>query len=55
MDVALAIDAVRALRLGQQGYRVWTQKIPQAITPKNRLLLAAPEAPTTSWRSNTHP
>jgi len=44
MDVSLAIDAVRALRLEHHGYRIWTQKIPQAITPKNRLLLGAPSS-----------
>ena len=38
----LAVDVRRALRLEQQGYRVWTQTIPPEITPKNRLLLAAP-------------
>ncbi len=42
MDAALAVDAVRAMRLGQAGYRVWTQTIPAQITPKNRLLMAAP-------------
>ncbi|HYT68571.1 MAG TPA: methyltransferase [Vicinamibacterales bacterium] len=42
MDEALAIDAVRALRLRARGYRIWTQAIPAEITPKNRLLLAAP-------------
>ncbi|HEY2433542.1 MAG TPA: methyltransferase [Vicinamibacterales bacterium] len=42
MDVALAIDATRALRLEQAGYRVRTQTIPAAITPKNRLLIAGP-------------
>ena len=42
MDVSLAIDAVRAQRLAQHGYRVWTQRIPKEITPKNRLLLAMP-------------
>jgi len=42
VDVPLAIDLVRASRLEQQGYRVWTQTIPAAITPKNRLLLGAP-------------
>lgn len=40
MDGALAIDAARALRMEARGYRVWTQTIPEAITPKNRLLLA---------------
>ena len=42
MDHALAIDAARAFALRGRGYRVWTQTIPAAITPKNRLLLAAP-------------
>ncbi|HVZ20171.1 MAG TPA: methyltransferase [Vicinamibacterales bacterium] len=40
----LAIDVVRAERLRQHGYRVWTLSIPAAITPKNRLLLGAPPA-----------
>ena len=44
IDRPLAIDIMRAVRLEQRGYRVWTQAIPAAITPKNRLLLAAPEA-----------
>jgi hypothetical protein len=39
IDHALAIDVLRAVRLEQHGYRVWTQTIPAAITPKNRLLL----------------
>jgi hypothetical protein len=38
----VAIDVVRAIRLTQQGYRIWTQTIPAHITPKNRLLLGAP-------------
>jgi methyltransferase family protein len=38
----LAIDIVRAVRLEQQGYRIWTQTIREGITPKNRLLLGAP-------------
>ncbi len=42
LDADLAIDTVRALRLRVQGYRIWTQTIPSAITAKNRLLLAAP-------------
>ena len=40
MDPALAIDAVRVMRLRALGYRVRTQKIPETITPKNRLILA---------------
>jgi hypothetical protein len=40
LDGPLAVDVMRAVRLEQQGYRVWTQTIPDAITPKNRLLLA---------------
>ena len=42
IDPALAIDIVRVTRLRRAGYHVWTQTIPEAITPKNRLLLAAP-------------
>lgn len=42
MDPSLAIDAMRVTRLEQQGYRVRTQTIPAAITPKNRLLLGEP-------------
>jgi hypothetical protein len=42
MDDALAIDATRASRLASQGYHVWTQRIPEDITPKNRLLIGAP-------------
>lgn len=42
MDPSLAIDARRAWRLEQAGYRVWTRTIPRGITPKNRLLLAEP-------------
>jgi len=42
VDGPVAIDIVRAMRLEQQGYRVWTQTIPTEITPKNRLLIGAP-------------
>ncbi len=42
MDGPLAIDAVRALRLQEQAYRVWTAQIPPALTPKNRLLIGVP-------------
>jgi hypothetical protein len=42
LDHALAVDVMRAVRLERQGYRVWTQTIPSAITPKNRLLLGEP-------------
>ena len=42
VDAPLAIDIVRAVHLKRCGYRVWTQTIPDAITPKNRLLLGAP-------------
>lgn len=44
LDGPLAIDVMRAVRLEQQGYQVWTQTIPASVTPKNRLLLAAPQA-----------
>ena len=42
VDKPLAVDVMRAVRLQQRGYRVWTQTIPAAITPKNRLLLGEP-------------
>ncbi|MEZ5292516.1 MAG: methyltransferase [Vicinamibacterales bacterium] len=42
MDVALAIDTMRAIRLEARGYQVWTQRIPAAITPKHRLLVGLP-------------
>ena len=45
VDGPVAIDIVRAMRLTQQGYRIWTQAIPSEISPKNRLLLGAPVAP----------
>jgi hypothetical protein len=40
LEATMAIDVVRAMRLEQRGYRVRTQVIPGAITPKNRLLIA---------------
>jgi hypothetical protein len=45
VDGPVAIDIVRAMRLEQQGYRIWTQSIPAEITPKNRLLLGSPDVP----------
>lgn len=42
VESPVAIDIVRAMRLANHGYRIWTQTIPGAITPKNRLLLGAP-------------
>lgn len=42
LDGPLAIDVMRATRLAAHGYQVWTQQIPADVTPKNRLLLAAP-------------
>jgi hypothetical protein len=41
----LAVDATRAARLRQRGYRVRTATIPAEITPQNRLLLGEPEGP----------
>jgi hypothetical protein len=43
------MDATRVARLRAKGYRVFTQVIPGDITPKNRLLLAEPGMPRTSW------
>jgi hypothetical protein len=42
LDAPLAIDVTRAARLRSHGYTVHTQRIPEAITPKNRLLLGEP-------------
>jgi hypothetical protein len=42
LEPTLAIDVMRAARLQRAGYRVTTRRIDAAITPKNRLLLAAP-------------
>jgi hypothetical protein len=43
IDSPVAVDVMRAVRLRQEGYRIWTQSIPADITPKNRLLLGAPQ------------
>jgi hypothetical protein len=42
LDGPLAIDVMRAIRLEQSGYHVWTQTISVDITPKNRLLMGVP-------------
>ena len=39
MDKTLAVDTARAVKLKSKGYRIVTQKIPDDITPKNRLLM----------------
>jgi SAM-dependent methyltransferase len=42
LDGPLAMDAARVARLRSYGYHVITQRIPDDITAKNRLLLAEP-------------
>jgi methyltransferase family protein len=42
VDGSLAIDIMRARQLSARGYRIWTQTIPNQVTPKNRLLLGEP-------------
>jgi len=42
LDGALAVDVMRATRLRDSGYRVWTLTIPADVTPKNRLLIGMP-------------
>jgi hypothetical protein len=42
LEPTLAVDVARASRLTAAGYQVHTQFIPRAITPQNRLLIAAP-------------
>jgi len=44
VDGPTAIDITRAIRLKQMGFRVWTQTIPADVTPRNRLLIGAPQA-----------
>ena len=39
MDKSLAIDTARAIKLNLKGYQIVTGKIPESITPKNRLLM----------------
>lgn len=43
LDGPLAVDVTRAARLRHAGYHVVTQRIPEAITPQNRLLMGRPE------------
>lgn len=44
MAADLAVDAARACRLADLGYRIHTASIPSSITPKNRLLMGAPDS-----------
>ena len=44
VDGPLAVDATRAARLKAAGYTVLTRTIPEAITPKNRLLMGHPSS-----------
>ena len=46
MEKTLAVDTARAVRLRSKGYRIVTQKIPNDITPKNRLLMGEYGRPT---------
>jgi hypothetical protein len=55
MDLALAVDATRVARLRANGYSVHTQRIPERITPKNRLLLAEPAEQVNSSPPTQHP
>ena len=45
MDKTLAVDTARAEKLRAKGYRIVTQKIPDDITPKNRLLMGEYKRP----------
>jgi hypothetical protein len=44
LDGPMAIDVTRATTLMASGYHVRTQTIPNAITPKNRLLIGMPSS-----------
>lgn len=39
LDGSLAVDVERATRLRASGYQIWTQSIPEEVSPKNRLLM----------------
>jgi Methyltransferase domain len=39
----VAVDVMRATKLRAIGWHVWTQTIPEQITPHNRLLMASPQ------------
>lgn len=41
-DPSLVIDLARIAALQQRGYAAWTASIPEAVSPKNRLLFGAP-------------
>jgi len=48
---ALAVDLTRAARLRAAGYEVFTQTIPEDVTPQNRLLMGRPrQGPPSSSR-----
>ena len=40
LDGPVAVDVARAMSLRTAGWQVWTQRIPETITPQNRLLMA---------------
>jgi len=42
MDGPLAVDATRVARLRATGYQAFARRIPETITPKNRLLMGQP-------------
>ncbi len=42
LDGPLAVDITRANQLRNRGYKIFTQQIPNDITPKNRLLMGEP-------------
>lgn len=46
MNGPMAVDATRAVWLQEQGYKIFTRKIPKEITPKNRLLMGHRKPPT---------
>jgi hypothetical protein len=55
LDGPLAVDVVRAARLRARGWDVWTQSIPETITPHNRLLMAEPRSAISGRRRDAPP
>lgn len=52
LDPDLAVDVTRAARLRAHGYTVHTQRIPSAITTKNRMLFGDPGPPLADYAVN---
>ena len=55
LTTPMAIDVMRAMRLQGASYTVWTQTIPEVITPQNRLLIGVPRATVVQLAASATP